>query len=136
MDWFLDAFKYKYVDFSGRARRTEYWMFMLFHVPIIFILAFLSGMMDEAEWMNIPMFLLVIYFLMSFLPALAITIRRLHDTGKSGWFYLLAIIPYVGGIILLIFTVQDSESTTNKWGPNPKTPNTDEINEIGKPLSD
>jgi uncharacterized membrane protein YhaH (DUF805 family) len=136
MDSFLDAFKYNYADFGGRARRTEYWMFMLFHALIIFFLAFLSGMMVEAEWMNIPIFLLVIYILMSFLPALAITIRRLHDTGKSGWFYILTFIPYVGGIILLIFRVQDSESRSNNWGPNPKIPNTDEINEIGKPFSD
>lgn len=136
MEWFLDAFKYKYADFSGRARRNEYWMFMLFHVLIIFLLAFLSSTMVDFGWANIGAFGLIIYFLMSFIPALAMTIRRLHDTGKSGWFYLLACIPYVGGIILLIFTIQDSESTPNKWGPNPKSSNTDEINQIGRQLDE
>ena len=136
MNWYLDAFKNKYADFNGRARRTEYWMFMLFHILAIFILAFLAGAMTGLGWESMGWILLVIYVLLSFIPALSITVRRLHDTGKSGWFYLLTFIPYVGGFILLVFTVQDSENTYNKWGPNPKSPNTDEINEIGKPLID
>lgn len=134
MNWYLDAFKNKYADFSGRARRTEYWMFILFHVLIIFLLAFLSGALSELQLGSIGAILLVIYVLASFIPALAITVRRLHDTGKSGWFYLLTLIPYIGSFILLIFTVQDSEPMQNKWGPNPKGPNIDEINEIGKPV--
>ena len=134
MNWYLDAFKKKYADFSGRARRTEYWMFMLFHILIIFLLAFLSGILSELQLEYISLILLVIYVLLSVIPTLAITIRRLHDTGKSGWYYLLSFIPYIGGIILLIFAVQDSEHGYNKWGANPKTPNTDEINEIGKSL--
>ena len=134
MNWYLDAFKKKYADFSGRARRTEYWMFMLFHILIIFLLAFLSGILSELQLEYISLILLVIYVLLSVIPTLAITIRRLHDTGKSGWYYLLSFIPYIGGIILLIFVVQDSEYVYNKWGANPKAPSTDEINEIGKSL--
>ncbi|MGC1633352.1 MAG: DUF805 domain-containing protein [Gelidibacter sp.] len=136
MNWYLDAFKNKYGDFEGRARRTEYWMFMLFHLLIIFILAFLSALLMGFDLAFIGGILLILYVLVSFIPTLAITVRRLHDTGKSGWFYLLSFIPYIGGIILLVFTVQDSEYMTNKWGSNPKAPNTDEINEIGKPLLD
>ncbi|WP_299396979.1 DUF805 domain-containing protein [uncultured Gelidibacter sp.] len=134
MNWFLDVFKYKYVDFKGRARRTEYWMFMLFHLLIIFVLAFLSVILEDVGMSQIGLFLLVVYVLMSFLPALALTVRRLHDTGRSGWYYLLSFIPYVGGIIIFVFTVMDSENGTNNWGPNPKLANTDEINDIGKPL--
>ncbi|WP_163517475.1 DUF805 domain-containing protein [Gelidibacter japonicus] len=134
MNWYLDAFKNKYADFSGRARRTEYWMFMLFHILTIFLLVFLSGALSELHLESMGVILLVVYILASFIPALAITVRRLHDSGKSGWFYLLTLIPYIGSFILLIFTVQDSEPMQNKWGPNPKGPNTDEINEIGKPV--
>lgn len=134
MDWFLDAFKYKYLDFTGRARRTEYWMFMLFHFLIIILLAVLSAVLGDIGVSTVGTFLLVVYILMSFLPALALTVRRLHDTGRSGWYYLLNFIPYVGGIIIFIFTVMDSELGHNNWGPNPKAANTDEINEIGKPL--
>lgn len=134
MNWYLDTLKNKYADFSGRARRTEYWMFMLFHFIVIFVLAFLSFLMAEFTSINILMVTLPIYVLATFIPALAITIRRLHDTGKSGWYYLLSFIPYVGGLILLIFTVQDSEPMHNNWGANPKSPNIVEINEIGKPV--
>ena len=134
MNWYLNAFNKKYADFGGRARRTEYWMFMLFHLLIIFFLFFLSGVLSEFQLEFISLILLGIYVLASFIPALAITIRRLHDTGKSGWFYLISFIPYIGGIILLIFVVQDSENMYNKWGANPKAPSTDEINEIGKSL--
>lgn len=134
MNWYLDAFRFKYADFYGRARRTEYWMFTLFHFLAIFVLAFLSAALEAIGWSEIGLFLFVVYVLMSIIPSLAITVRRLHDSGKSGWYYLLSFIPYVGAIIVLVFTVQDSEPMPNQWGPNPKSPNTDEINEIGKPV--
>lgn len=134
MNWYLDTLKNKYADFSGRARRTEYWMFMAFHFPIIFFLSFLSGFMEELGIGFIPSILLGIYALLSFIPAMAISIRRLHDTGKSGWYYLLSVIPYIGWVVVLIFTVKDSEPMPNKWGPNPKGQNMDEINDIGKPV--
>ncbi len=134
MNWYLDIFKYKYADFTGRARRTEYWMFMLFHFLIIFVTAILMALLDDLVSIDITVFILLFYALFAFVPALALTIRRLHDTGKSGWYYLLSFIPYVGGIILLVFIVQDSEPGHNKWGANPKDPNIDEINDIGKPV--
>lgn len=134
MNSYLDTFKNKYADYRGRARRKEYWMFMAFHFTIIFFLSFLLGFMEEFGFEFIPSFLLGIYLLLSFIPAMAISIRRLHDTGKSGWYYLLSVIPYIGWVVVLIFTVQDSEPMQNKWGPNPKGPNIDEINDIGKPV--
>lgn len=137
MNWYLEAFTQKYADFSGRSRRTEYWMFMLFHILAIFALAIFSAILNSSESLSVVLsVLLIIYVLGSFIPALAITIRRLHDTGKSGWFYLLTFIPYIGGIILLVFTAQDSENMHNKWGPNPKNVDTNEINMIGKQLDE
>lgn len=134
MNWYLDAFKYKYADFEGRARRTEYWMFSLFHVIILILLMVLAVVLSDLRWGTISWTPLFLYILVSFIPTLALTVRRLHDSGKSGWFYLFSFIPYIGGIILLVFTLQNSENMTNKWGPNPKGPNIDEINEIGNPL--
>lgn len=133
MNWYLNTLKNKYADFDGRARRTEYWMFMLFHFIILFILVFLSALIARFAMINILIVILPIYVLATFIPALAVTIRRLHDTGKSGWYYLLSFIPYVGGLILLFFTLQDSEPMQNKWGHNPKNISYEEINEIGKP---
>lgn len=76
---------------------------------------------------------MIIYVLIVFIPSLAVTVRRLHDTGKSGWYILLNLIPYVGGLIIFIFTVMDSEPGENKWGPNPKEDYLyeSEIDEIG-----
>ena len=77
---------------------------------------------------------LVLAGLILFLPSLALAVRRLHDTGKSGWWYLIGVIPivsYIGGLVLLVFYCTDGEAGTNKWGPNPKEGHQDQINEIG-----
>lgn len=137
MEWYLDAFRKKYADFSGRARRTEYWMFTLFHTLVILVFVILAAALAEIEWGMIAIIIILgLYVLFTIIPSLAITVRRLHDTGKSGWFYLLSFIPYIGGFLIFIFMVQDSEAITNKWGPNPKNPNADEINQIGEPTLD
>lgn len=93
----------KYADFKGRSRRKEYWLFML----IYFIFA------------AIPL-VKFIWVLAAIIPAIAVTVRRLHDTGRSGWLILLGLIPLVGGIILLIFCCQDSQPGINRFGYNPK----------------
>ncbi|MFL1013500.1 DUF805 domain-containing protein [Flavisericum labens] len=136
MNWYLKVIKDNYANFNGRARRQEYWMFTLIHVIIIFILGFLGGAFAESSDNLIPLIILAIYFLATFLPGLAVTVRRLHDTGKSGWFYLITLIPYIGGIILLVFTVKNGDVGSNKYGPDPKAPSIDEIDDIGKPLVD
>ena len=112
----------QYVGFSGRARRSEYWWFALFVFIIEFILAFLGKMngAGDIQGMNIFTILTGIFCLAIFLPSLAVTIRRLHDTGKSGWWVLLYLIPVIGEIIILIFCLFDSEPGVNKYGPNPK----------------
>ena len=136
MNWYLKVL-HQYADFSGRARRKEYWMFTLFHFIIIVLLAFIIGFtaddLDSPQgisWIFIG--LLAVYFFGTLIPSLAVTVRRLHDTGKSGWFYLLNFIPYVGRFIVLIFTCMDSEHKTNKWGKNPKIIDDNIINQIGQ----
>lgn len=105
----------KYAVFTGRARRSEYWWFYLF-----FILAYLAGfVIDIVIGNEIPIFAYTI-MLALLLPELAVTVRRLHDTGRSAWSLLIAFIPIVGGIWLLVATVRDSEPSDNQYGPWPK----------------
>lgn len=112
MQWYLNVVK-NYVGFQGRARRKEYWMFVLFN--IIFALAlFILGYVTNL------LFLYYLYVLAVFLPSLAVEIRRLHDTGRTGWWMLIALVPFAGAIVLLIFFVLDSDPQENRFGPNPK----------------
>ena len=107
----------KYADFSGRARRSEYWMFMLFTtiVEVLTTVIFttiipLTVEIDGSEFSIVYLVACVIFIL----PKLAVSVRRLHDIGKSGWFYLISLIPVVGQIIFFIWSVKDSEARTNK----------------------
>lgn len=111
-NYYLDVWK-KYVVFSGRARRKEYWFFVLFHVIIYFGLGIISGVIKTD-------FLTGLYGLATLLPGLAVTVRRLHDTDRSGWWILIGLIPLVGTIILVVFSAQDSKPGSNQYGPNPK----------------
>ncbi len=113
MNWFLDAIKNKYAQFDGRAQREEYWMYFLFYIISYIVVAFVSYIL------HMP-FLVVIFILAILMPSIAITTRRLHDINRSGWWQLLGLIPIIGGIILLIWYVTDSDSGSNQYGPNPK----------------
>ena len=104
----------KYVVFDGRASRSEYWWFALVQTIIWAILLALSLAIHEAL-----MVITVVYALATIIPSLAVTIRRLHDSGKSAWFILFTFIPLVGGIIMLVFMVLGSEAGENKYGPQP-----------------
>ena len=126
MDWYILVLK-KYADFNGRARRKEYWMFALFNCLIAFAVtgtffgasALLGEKSDLAAMAMIPLFL---YCFAMLIPSLAVTVRRLHDTGRSGWWYLISFVPFVGGIILFVFTVFDGDPRPNLYGPDPKDP--------------
>ena len=122
MNWYLKVLK-QYADFSGRARRTEYWMFTLFNVIIIFALALVmtAGIAAGSSFLSVIGIVLYYgYALAIIVPSLAVGVRRLHDIGKSGWYYFIGFIPLVGAIILLVWFCQDSQAGENEYGPNPK----------------
>jgi uncharacterized membrane protein YhaH (DUF805 family) len=118
MHWYLEVLK-KYAVFSGRARRKEYWMFTLFNFIIAFVLGFIEGLVGIAAETGQSV-LGAIYSLAVLIPAIAVAIRRLHDTNRSGWWLLIALIPLLGAIVLLVFMVQDSDQGDNQYGANPK----------------
>jgi uncharacterized membrane protein YhaH (DUF805 family) len=120
MEWYLKVVKQHYADFGGRARRQEYWMFTLIYMVIYFGLAMGGGGLSYAMNSSLPMVLPGIFLLAMFIPSLAVAVRRLHDTGKSGWFMLVGFVPFIGGLILLYFMVIDSAPGNNEYGPNPK----------------
>jgi uncharacterized membrane protein YhaH (DUF805 family) len=120
MKWFLDALKNKYATFEGRARRKEYWYFVLFYALAIVALAIVDGVVGTfSEEIGIGLFSGV-FVLATFVPTLAVTVRRLHDTDRSGWWVLLDLVPFVGALVLFVFTVLDSQPGANRFGPNPK----------------
>ena len=120
MKWFLDALKNKYATFKGRARRKEYWYFVLFYALAIVALAIVDGVVGTfSEEIGIGLFSGV-FVLATFVPTLAVTVRRLHDTDRSGWWVLLDLVPFVGALVLFVFTVLDSQPGANRFGPNPK----------------
>lgn len=119
MNWYLKCWK-QYADFSGRARRKEYWIFSLINNIIIFFLYILQIVMIESTlWLIFPI-ILFLYAMAVFLPGLAVNIRRLHDIGKSGWWYLIYLIPIISAIWLTVLMCLDSEPGENQWGENPK----------------
>ena len=111
MKWFISVLQ-NYAVFSGRARRSEYWFFILFAaifaIPIALIDAFLTGGV-----------LYMVYALGLWIPSLAVAVRRLHDTDRSGWWLLIALVPLVG-LVLLVFLCLDSTPGDNRFGANPK----------------
>lgn len=119
MDWYLKCL-HQYADFSGRARRTEYWMFVLFNL-IFFIAAMILDNVLGLTPGGLPYGLFYfLYGLAVLIPGLAVVVRRLHDIGKSGWMILITLIPIVGGIWLLVLMMLDSSPGDNEYGPNPK----------------
>ena len=114
MNWCLEPLR-KYAVFSGRARRKEYWLFIL----IVGLITFLVGLIDGLAGTSPVLGLL--YSLAIIVPILAVMVRRLHDTGRSGWWWFIQLVPIIGSIIFLVFLVLDSQEGDNKYGPNPKT---------------
>jgi uncharacterized membrane protein YhaH (DUF805 family) len=120
MNWYIEALK-KYAVFSGRARRKEYWFFVLFSVIITLALSFfdsLVGLFDVASGIGL---LSGIYSLAVLIPSISVGVRRLHDTNRTGWWLLISLVPLLGIIILIVLMVLDSQSGDNEYGPNPKS---------------
>lgn len=118
MEHFIGAYK-KYADFTGRARRKEYWMFYLFYIVALLILSFIDGMVGTFSIEAGIGLLGGIFALVSFVPAIAIAARRLHDTNRSGWWQLIMIIPLIGPIVLLVFFVLKGNEGENRFGADP-----------------
>ena len=119
MNWYLQALK-KYTVFTGRSRRKEYWFFVLFNILVSMAFAvvdYFTGTYSASYGMGL---LGGLYALGVFLPAIAVTIRRLHDTDRSGWWILIVLVPIIGGIWLLVLMLFDSQPRDNKYGPPPK----------------
>lgn len=113
MDWYIRALK-KYAEFGGRAQRMEFWMFVLFNILI-------SIGLECVDWFLTGGILSMLYGVAVLLPSIAVAIRRLHDTGRSGFWILMWFVPVIGWIVLLVFYCQDSTPGDNAFGPNPKT---------------
>ena len=130
MEWYLKVMRDNYINFKGRARRKEYWMFTLVYVIILTGCTVLDHVLGTVFMMDAGPFLgeismgygwaYTICALAHFLPALSVAVRRLHDVGKSGWFYLIFLIPLIGVIWLLVLYCTEGQKQENNWGPDPK----------------
>jgi uncharacterized membrane protein YhaH (DUF805 family) len=118
MDWYLLAWK-RAGDFYGRSRRKEYWMFTLFHFLVSFGLLLFALALREFVSGTIPIAFYSVYSLLALIPSTTCAVRRLHDTGKSGWWLLISAVPFVG-LILIVFLVLEGDSGANPYGPDPK----------------
>ena len=121
MYWFWLALT-KYATFSGRSRRKEFWMFFLFFYIFTIAFTFTGFMIDLAFEFNgiIYASVYVLFTLLMTIPSLAVTVRRLHDIGKSGWFYFVIFIPLIGAVWFLILMIQNGDVGNNQYGPDPK----------------
>ena len=124
MEWYLKVMRDNYSNFSGRARRKEYWMYVLVQTLVMIGLMILDSVLGlDFEFQGISLgygYLYLIGLIVHFIPSLAVLVRRLHDVGKSGWFYLIVLIPFIGVIWLLILYCTEGQKEDNKWGSDPK----------------
>lgn len=114
MNWYISVLK-QYAVFSGRARRTEYWMFVLCNIIVMLLL----GMVDKLIGGDNEL-ISSIYSLAVLLPSLAVAARRLHDTDRSGWWLLIGLIPIIGTLVLIYFMVCNGQQGPNRFGDDPK----------------
>ena len=119
MSWYLEALK-KYAVFSGRSRRKEYWYFVLFNIIVAIVLAGIDALLGTFNFTSSIGLLSGIYGLAVIIPSLAVTVRRLHDIDRSGWWIFINLIPLLGAIVLLVFAVSEGTPGNNRYGPNPK----------------
>ena len=124
-EYFLDPIQNHYMDFEGRARRKQYWMFVAFNIAVSIVISIVIGMISDTLASGIS----GLYSLALLLPGLGLAVRRLHDTGRSGWFLLLVFIPLVN-LILLYFMVIEGDAGPNEYGPDPKDPMADDLSNV------
>ena len=119
MNWYLHVLK-NYATFSGRARRKEYWMFFLISALISIVLTLLDILLGTYSVEYEAGLFSGLYSLLILIPSIAVVVRRLHDTDRSGWWILISLIPLIGVIVLFVFMCLDSQPGTNRFGVNPK----------------
>jgi uncharacterized membrane protein YhaH (DUF805 family) len=119
MSWYLAVIK-KYAVFSGRARRKEYWLFLLINILISIALGLVDGALGTFDMEAGVGLLGGLYGLVMLIPSLAVLVRRLHDTDHSGWWVLIGFVPLIGAVVILLFIIRDSTPGSNRFGPNPK----------------
>jgi uncharacterized membrane protein YhaH (DUF805 family) len=124
---FTDAIKSvfsQYVGFTGRARRSEYWWFVVFSILVNIVTSILDNVLGTTMGADDAFYnagvIGTIVGLAMFLPGLAVAVRRLHDTDRTGWWVLIALVPFLGFILLIVFFASDSKPGTNRFGPSPK----------------
>ena len=129
MEWYLKVMRDNYSNFKGRARRKEYWMYtLIFTVLLIALMTIMFSVLSFSDETGIEtgpgvyltVILVIVFLFAHFIPTIALTVRRLHDTGKSGWWYLIVLVPYLGNFVIFIFTLIDGDRGDNKYGSNPK----------------
>lgn len=119
MNWYIEVIK-QYAVFSGRARRSEYWYFVLFNIIISLLLGgvdYAAGLINEESGLGV---LGGLYSLFILLPSIGVTIRRLHDTDRTGWWIWISLIPLIGAIVLIVFLAQAGQVGSNRFGDDPK----------------
>lgn len=134
MEWMLMPLR-RYAEFSGRSRRKEYWMFILFVVLVSVALSLVVSVLglsgdEEGSLFGVGgavLIILVLFYFALLIPSIAVQVRRFHDQDKSGWFVLLNLIPYIGGIIVLVFMCLEGTRGPNRYGPDPKGGGSEEI---------
>jgi len=126
MEWYLKVMMENFSNFSGRARRKEFWMWYLFYVIVLIVAMILDGVLGTGFEISYGVttpygWIYIIAALAHVIPGLAVSVRRLHDLGKSGWFMFISLIPIIGGIWLLVLMCTDGDSSENAYGPSPKS---------------
>jgi uncharacterized membrane protein YhaH (DUF805 family) len=119
MQWYAKVLR-QYADFNGRARRTEYWMFVLVSTIVELVLALGDEVVFLAPGLSTTGWLSTVYSVTLIIPTLAVGARRLHDTGRSGWWLLIGLIPLIGPIVLIVFLTLEGQRSSNSYGPDPK----------------
>mgnify|MGYP000879205894 CR=1 FL=1 len=128
IEWYLKVVRDNYANFEGRARRSEYWYFVLMNFLISIGFSILIMIANFFTYIN------ALYSLAILIPSIAVGVRRLHDINKSGWYWLIIFIPLIGWIWLIILFATEGQYGPNQYGADPKNPH-HEINDIGKPES-
>ena len=119
MGWYLEALK-KYAVFDGRSRRKEYWYFVLFSLIVSLVLSAVDALLGTLSSSTNVGLLGGIYGLAIIIPSIAVSVRRLHDIDRTGWWVLISLVPVIGTIVLLVFAASDGTPGENRFGPNPK----------------